>query len=201
MPDTWTHVGRCWTNGEPFLAMDVGLLPHWRGMSDNTFQELVPQLGYEVTSLAIGPGRAGLIMTDPEISDEGWLEVFRADDKIAVVQAYAADYPTVLAAALAHPADDDQAGDPIDVPNGRLAILSAALDGDGPDGAILHPESPGPLPTSWDLDPLVPDVGGPVLDVGPRSYGVAVRWMTELDEDVVFARWLLTPSAAASTST
>jgi hypothetical protein len=191
MPRRWTHVGRCWTNGEPFLALDTELLPAWRGMSDGAYERLVPSLAYELTSVRVGEGRAGLILTDAEIGDEGWLEVFRADDDaVAVVQAYAEDYPAVLTAALDHPTDDDEPGDSIAVPGGRLAFISAALDGSGPDGAFLLPESPGALPSSCEPDDAAIDAS-PVLDVGPRTYAMSVRWMTELAEDVVFARWLL----------
>jgi hypothetical protein len=191
MDRRWTHVGRCWSDGEPFLALDSELLPDWRGMSEGAYERLVPSLAYDLTSVPVGDGRAGLILTDSEIGDEGWLEVFRADDDaLAVVQAAAEDYPAVLAAALAHPTDDDDAGDSIAVPGGRLALISAALDGTGPDGAFLLPESPGPLPLSAELDAAEVDTS-PVLDVGPRTYSMSVRWMTELAEDVVFARWLL----------
>jgi hypothetical protein len=187
----WTHVGRCWSNGEPFLALDTELLPDWRGMSDGAYERLVPSLSYELTSVPVGDGRAGLILTDAEIGDEGWLEVFRADDDaLAVVQASAEDYPAVLAAALDYPTDDDEPGDSIAVPGGRLALISAALDGSGPDGAFLLPEFPAPLPSSDALDESQVDAS-PVLDVGPRTYRMSVRWMTELAEDVVFARWLL----------
>ena len=84
----------------------------------------------------------------------------------------------------------DDAGDSIAVPGGRLALISAALDGTGPDGAFLLPESPGPLPLSAELDEAEVDTS-PVLDVGPRTYSMSVRWMTELAQDMVFARWLL----------
>ena len=187
----WTHVGRCWSNGEPFLALDTELLRDWRGMSEGAYERLVPALAYELTSVPVGDGRAGLILTDSEIGDEGWLEVFRGDDDaLAVVQASAEDYPAVLAAALDHPTDDDEPGDSIAVPGGRLALISAALDGSGPDGAFLVPETPGPLPSSDELDESQVDAS-PVLDVGPRTYRMSVRWRTELAEDVVFARWLL----------
>jgi hypothetical protein len=191
MPRRWTHVGRCWSNGEPFLALDTELLSDWRGLSDGAYERLVPSLAYELTSVPVGDGRAGVILTDAEISDEGWLEVFRADDDaLAVVQAFAEDYPAVLAAALDYPTDDDEPGDSIAVPGGRLALISAALDGTGPDGALLLPESPGPVPPSYEGDEGDIDTS-PVLEVGPRTYSLSVRWMTELAEDVVFARWLL----------
>jgi len=193
MPRTWTHVGRCWTNGEPFLALDADLLPHWRGVSENDYEALVPDLAYELTAVPLGPGSAGLVLTDPEVGDEGWLEVFRAGDgAVAIVQAGGPDYPAVLAAALAHPTDDDQRGDPVEVPSGRLALISAALDGTGPDGASLSVESPAPLPASADYDARTDDEGAPLLEVGPRTFQLSVCWMVEVDEEAAFARWLLT---------
>jgi hypothetical protein len=193
MPRTWTHAGRCWTNGEPFLVLDADLLPHWRGASANAYEALVPDLAYELTAVPLGPGSAGLVLTDPEVGDEGWLEVFRSDDgAVAIVQAAGPDYPAVLAAALAHPTDDDQRGDPVDVPSGRLALISAALDGTGPDGASLSVESRAPLPSSAGYDARTDDEGAPLLEVGPRTYQLSVCWMVEVDEEASFARWLLT---------
>ena len=57
MPRTWTHVGRCWTNGEPFLVLDADLLPHWRGASDNAYEALVPDLAYDRTIPPSSPPR------------------------------------------------------------------------------------------------------------------------------------------------
>ena len=195
MPRSWIHVGRCWSNGEPFLAMDADLLPQWRGSSDGVFEEVVVDLDQEVTSLPVGAGTAALIATDPEVNDEGWLEVFRSADErgdVAVVFAGGADYPAVLAAALAHPEEDGDLGDSFAVPSGRLALLSAALDGTGDMGAYLSPERPGPLPDDCAFDEEADAAGGPVLDVGPRTFRVAVRWMVEIDDESAFARWLLT---------
>ncbi|MGY2084773.1 hypothetical protein [Blastococcus sp. SYSU DS0539] len=193
MPRSWTHVGRCWTNGEPFLALDDTLLPAWRGLSDQAYEALAPQLDYQLTGIPVGAGTAALVLTDPEVGDEGWLEVFRADDgSIAVVQVNAGDYRGTLDAALAFPTADDQPGDVVDVPSGRLAFISAALDGTGEDGAFLLPESPGPMP---DSDVLADDAAtdaSPLLVVPPGTFRLSVRWRTELYEDATFARWLLT---------
>ena len=193
MHRTWTHVGRCWTNGEPFLALDADLLPSWHGMSGQAYEALVPQLAYELTAVAVGTGTAGLVLTDPEIGDEGWLEVFRADDgSVAVVQVNAGDYRGTLDAALAFPATDDQQGNDVAVPSGRLAFVSAALDGTGEDGAFLLPESPGPTPESDHLDDDAATDASPLLVVPPGSFRLAIRWRTELYEDAAFARWLFT---------
>lgn len=190
---TWTHVGRCWTNGEPFLALDGELLPSWRGLTDQAYEALVPLLDYSLTGVPIGAGTAALVLTDPEIGDEGWLEVFRADDgSIAVVQASAGDYPGTLDAALAFPAGDEQVGDVVAVPSGRLAFISAALDGTGEDGAFLLPESPGPTPDSDVLADGAATDASPLLVVPPGAFRLSVRWRTELYEDAVFARWLFT---------
>ena len=190
---TWTHVGRCWTNGEPFLALDGELLPSWRGLTDEAYEALVPLLDYSLTGVPVGAGTAALVLTDPEIGDEGWLEVFRADDgSIAVVQASAGDYRGTLDAALAFPAGDEQVGDVMAVPSGRLAFISAALDGTGEDGAFLLPESPGPTPDSDVLDDGAATDASPLLVVSPGAFRLSVRWRTELYEDAVFARWLFT---------
>ncbi|WP_104523885.1 hypothetical protein [Blastococcus atacamensis] len=190
MPVAWTHVGRFWTNGEPFLALDEDLLPAWHGLSGQAYEALVPHLTYELTSIPVGAGSAAVVLTDPEISDEGWLEVFRAHDgSIAVVQVNAEDYRGVLELALRYPTTGDQQGDAVTVTSGRLAFVSAALDGTGDDGALLMPESPGPTPSS---DADVPDDGSPLLVVPPGSFRLSVLWRTELTEDAVFARWLFT---------
>ncbi|MGY1826056.1 MULTISPECIES: hypothetical protein [unclassified Blastococcus] len=191
MPRTWTHVGRCWTNGEPFLALDGDLLPAWRGMSEQAYEALVPRLDYQLTGIPVGGSTAALVLTDPEVGDEGWLEVFRADDGgVAVVQASAGDYRATLDTALAFPEGDDQVGDVVRVPSGRLAFISAALDGTGEDGAFLLPESPGPTPDSPVLaDDTVTDAS-PLLVVPPGAFRVSVLWRTEVHEDAAFARWL-----------
>ena len=193
MHRSWTHVGRCWTDGEPFLALDADLLPAWRGLSGQAYEALVPHLAYELTAVAVGAGTAGLVLTDPEIGDEGWLEVFRGDDgSVAVVQADAGDYRGTLEAALSFPTADDQGGELVPVPSGRLAVVSAALDGTGEDGAFLLPESPGPTPDSDELDDDAATDASPLLVVAAGSFRLSVRWRTELSEDAAFARWLLT---------
>lgn len=196
MPHSWTHVGRCWTNGEPFLALDGDLLPAWRGMSEQAYEALVPRLGYQLTGIPLDGGSAALVLTDPEVGDEGWLEVFRADDgSIAVVQAAAEDYRTALDTALAFPATGDQVGDVVAVPSGRLAFISAALDGTGEDGAFLLPESPGPTPHSAALDDGAATDASPLLVVAPGAFRLSVLWRTELDERSAVARWLFTREA------
>jgi hypothetical protein len=190
---SWTHVGRIWTNGEPFLAMDAPLRGHWHGGTDEDAFEKICDLGWEETSVPVGPGRAALVGTDGVVSDEGWLEVFTvARDALAVVQVSGTDYGSLLLAALSFPIDEDTPGDVIEVGSGELALFSAALDGRGPDGAELVPANPGPPPvtrpqTSRGVAP------GLMLAMDQGEYTLRVRWYTELGNDGCFARWLLLP--------
>ncbi len=196
MPRTWTHVGRCWSNGEPFLALDGDLLPDWSGETGGHYEQLVPDLDHDLTSIPVGAGRAALVLTDAEVADEGWLEVFRAaDGAVLVLQVAADDYPAAVAAALAEPEDAAEPGDHIAVPSGRLAFISAALDGAGVEAAPLRPEIPGPIPVSGDHDERVAGAGTPLLRATAHGYRIWVQWSTELGEDGIFARWLLVPSA------
>ncbi|RBY87628.1 hypothetical protein [Blastococcus sp. TF02A-30] len=193
---TWTHVGRCWTNGEPFLALDADLLPDWSGETEGHYEQLVPDLGYEVTSVPVGAGRAALLLTDAEVGDEGWLEIYRADDgAVAVLQVNAGDYPAALQAALAHPDDAGDPGDHVAVPSGRLAFISAALDGAGVQAAPLVPEAPRATPTSDAYDERQDDAGGPLLRATAHGFRIWVQWRTELAGDALFARWLLAPAS------
>lgn len=165
----------------------------WIGLTDQAYEALVPALDYPLTGIPVGGSTAAIVLTDPEVGDEGWLEIFRGDDgSIAVVQADAEDYRGTLDAALAFPTADDQVGDVVMVPSGRLAFISAALDGTGEDGAFLLPESPGPTPSSDRLDDDAATDASPLLVVPPGSFRLSVRWRTELYEDAVFARWLFT---------
>ena len=105
---SWTHVGRVWTSGEPFLVLDASLLAAWRG-SEEQFEEVV-SLGWEVATVRVGSGVAGIVATDGTVNDEGWLEIFQSGpDRLAVVQALGDPYRRVLRDALAYPneADDD----------------------------------------------------------------------------------------------
>ncbi|MFF0868583.1 hypothetical protein ACFYUV_42985 [Nonomuraea sp. NPDC003560] len=81
------HLGRLWTNGDPFLAVDASLRDAWRGFSGNQYDRLV-DLGPETAGIPVGAGRAVLAGTDGVVRDDSWLEVFEADDgAIAIVQA------------------------------------------------------------------------------------------------------------------
>jgi hypothetical protein len=189
----WTHIGRLWTNGESFLALDANLLPHWRGLSDNTYQDVIVGLSWDVTSVPVGEGSAAFIATDPEVGDEGWLEVFESSEAIAVVQASPEDdsaYGATVVAALEHPEGDDERGDAVHIAGGRLVFLSAGLDGEGEDSPPLQAEEAEALPDTWpDLNDD-DELAGLMLDVEPTTLRIQVRWRTELDSGV-FARWLL----------
>lgn len=201
MSRTWTHVGRCWSNGEPFLALDGDLLPDWSGETDAHYERLVPDLDHDLTSIPVGAGRAAVVLTDADVADEGWLEVFRADDgAVAVLQVSADDYPAAVQAALAQPEDGTEPGDHITVPSGRFAFISAALDGAGVEAAPLRPESPRAVPASGEYDECQAGAGGPLLRATAHGFRIWVQWMTELDGDAVFARWLFVPASGDITS-
>jgi hypothetical protein len=196
MPRTWTHVGRCWSNGEPFLALDGDLLPEWSGETGGDYERLVPDLDWNLTSIPVGGGRAAVVLTDAEVRDDGWLEVFRADDgAVAVLQVSAEDYPAAVSAALEHPEDAGEPGDHIAVPSGRFAFVSAALDGAGLQAAPLRPESPRPAPGSGAYDERQADAGGPLLRATAHGFRLWVTWRTALDGDALFARWLFVPAS------
>jgi hypothetical protein len=146
MHDPWIHVGRLWTNGEPFLAVDAALRHAWRGFSNDEFDQVV-ELGPQDTSIRVGAGRAVVIGADAVVRDDSWIEVFEAaSGLVAIVQASGPDYPDVLARALDYPDVDDQDGDTLMVGSGKLAIFSAAVDGTGPYSMPLLATRPGPVP-------------------------------------------------------
>jgi hypothetical protein len=194
MRGSWAHIGRLWTNGEPFLAVDAALRDAWHGFSnDDEFDQLV-ELGPENTSIPVGAGRAVLVGGDGVVRDDSWIEVFEAaSGLVAIVQAAGPDYPGVLARALDHPDAEDEAGDTLHVRSGELAIFSAAADGSGPYSTSLLPAWPGPVP----LVHGPPSRGkgqGLLFPTAHTAYELKVRWYTELDEDNCFARWLLIPA-------
>jgi hypothetical protein len=192
MRESWAHVGRLWTNGEPFLALDAALREAWRGASDDEFDKIV-ELGPDVTSVPVGPGSAALVGGDGVVRDDSWIEVFQAaHGPIAIVQASGPDYPHALARALDHPSTDDEDGCALHVRSGTLALFSAAVDGAGPHSTPLLAARPGPVPPvhgppSRGVDP------GLLLSTTHTAYKLKVRWYTELDENNRFARWLLIP--------
>jgi hypothetical protein len=188
----WVHVGRLWTDGGPFLAVDAALRGAWRGYSNDDYDQ-VTTLGWQITSVPVGTGRAALVGADPVVRDDSWIEVFQTQTGlVAIVQASGSDYPQVLARALGCPVADDQDGDPLKVSSGKLAIFNAALDGTGPYSGPLAGARPGPVPPVHG-PPSREDAPGLLIQAPHTEYKLKVRWYTQLDEDNCFARWLLIP--------
>lgn len=195
--DPWMHVGRLWTNGEPFLAVDAALRDAWQGFSNDEFDQVVG-LGPQDTGIPVGAGRAVLVGGDGVVRDDSWIEVFEAaSGLVAIVQASGPNYPDVLARALGYPDVADEDGDMLKVSSGELAIFSAAVDGAGLHSMPLITARPGPAPPvhgppSREVDP------GILLSTAHSAYKLKVRWYTRLDEDNCFARWLLIPAQASA---
>jgi hypothetical protein len=115
MRDQWVHVGRLWTNGDPFLAVDAALRRAWHGYSNDDYDQVIP-LSWQDTSVPVGAGRAVLVGADGVVGDDSWVEAFATDaGLVAIVQASGPDYPDVLARALGYPVTDDQDGDALKV--------------------------------------------------------------------------------------
>lgn len=195
MHDPWEHIGRLWTNGDPFLAVDAALRSAWRGFSNDAYDLVVALSRYEDTSVPVGAGRGVLVGADGVVGHYTWMEVFTTKSGcIAVVQASGPDYPGMLARALGYPVEDDQDGDALMVESGQLAIFSAATDGTGRYSGPWTSARPSPLP-----DVPGPPTGGAdpglLMPVPHNRYRFKVRWHTWPDEDHCFARWLLTPAS------
>jgi hypothetical protein len=189
----WEHVGRLWTNGEPFLAVDAEIRSAWRGFSDDTYFDQVVHMGPEDTGISVGTRRGVLVGIDAALSDEGWVEVLVSDDgSIALLYAAGATYRRILEAALAYPHDDDQRGETLEVPSRRLSIFSSALDGGGPHSVPFVEAQQGAMPVDEGV-PTRGDDPGILISTGATRYQLKIRWYTELDEDRVFARWLFIP--------
>ena len=193
----WAHVGRLWTNGEPYLALDSVLVPMWRGFTDDTYNTDVVPLPYTETTVRVAGSTAVIVGVDGVVGDEGWLEVFTSGTgQVAIVQAAGAmPYDELLRACLAHPDDaDDLEGGVFEADTGHLVLLNAALDGTGEYSGEIVPAKPGPIPT----DPAVSadaDPAGLILDVDPGTFALTARWYTALDEDNRFARWTIRRTA------
>ena len=143
----WQHVGRLWTNGDPFLAVDAALRSAWRGFSNDDYDLVVTLSPEEDTSVPVGAGRGILVGADGVVGDDSWMEVFTTKSGcIAVVQASGPDYPGILASALAYPVEVDQDGDALTVDSGQLAIFSAAADGTGRYSGPWTYAQPGSVP-------------------------------------------------------
>jgi hypothetical protein len=196
MRDRWIHVGRLWTNGEPFLAVDAAFRDAWQGFSNAEFDQVVG-LGPQHTSIPVGAGRAVVVGGDGVVRDDSWIEVFEAaSGRVAFVQASGLDYRDVLARALDYPDAGDEDGDTLTVSSGELAIFSTALDGAGPHSMPLLTAQPGPVPPVHGL-PFRGMDPGLLCSTVHTAYKLKVRWYTEFDEGNCFARWLLIPVQAS----
>ncbi|HEY3958848.1 MAG TPA: hypothetical protein VGM53_36260 [Streptosporangiaceae bacterium] len=195
MRSTWTHVGRLWTNGDPFLAVDAALRDAWHGFSKRDYDQVV-RLGSQDTSIPVGTGRAVLVGGDALVRDDSWIEVFEgATGLVAIVQAAGPDYPDVLSRALDYPDAGDEDGDTLTVSSNQVAIFSAAVDGTGPYSNGLHIFQPGPVPLVH--GPPSREVNqGLLFSTAHTAYKLKGRWHTELDANNCFARWLLIPAQA-----
>jgi hypothetical protein len=195
MHGPWIHVGRLWTNGGPFLAVDAALRDAWHGYSNDDFGQVI-ELGHQQASIAVGAGWAVLVGGDAVVRDDSWIEVFEsAGGLVAIVQACGPDYPGVLARALDYPDVGDELGDMLKVSSGEFAIFSAEADGAGPYSGPLLTAQPGPVPPvhgppSGEVDP------GLLFRTTHTAYQLKVRWYTELDDDSCFTRWVLIPVQA-----
>jgi hypothetical protein len=185
------YVGKVYTNGDVFFAMDATLRPSWRGHTDDAYDEIC-HLDDDVTSIPVGRGSAALVAIDGRPNDEGWIEVFTsARDTITFVFAPGQDYPTALAAALGRWHHDSRGGDVIAVHSGQLAIFSAACDGDGPYSSEFVTARPAPLPdTPAPMSPG-PDPGL-LLKLAQGDYRFDAEPYVELSDDLRFGRWTLT---------
>jgi hypothetical protein len=190
MPDLWVHIGRLWTNGEPFLAIDLARRGEWRGFSDDDFDRVVGR-----TSVSVGPTTAVLVGADGVVRDDSWIEVYRSEDgTLAFVQASGPDYPGLLAAALRYPSGEDDEGADLVLEGGELAVFSAAMDGAGDHSDPLVPPRPGPAPAEHGRPPQGSDPGLRIETGGTRVYRFKIRWYTEYGDESCFARWLLIPA-------
>jgi hypothetical protein len=190
--DPWIHVGRLWTSGEPYLAVDATLRDAWRGFSNDEYDQVV-RLSVQETSVTVGTGRGLVVGADGVVRDDSWIEVFQAaSGAVALVQASGPDYPGALTAALDYPDAEDQEGDTLKVGSGELAVFSAAEDGAGPYSMPLLTVRPGPVPAAHGRPSEGMDQGL-LFSTAQTAYRLKVRWYTRIDEDSCFARWLLIP--------
>jgi hypothetical protein len=191
---SWTHVGRLWTNGDPYLAVDSARRGSWLGYSNDAyFEQVIPLALEQATSIPVGDGTAALVGADALVSDEGWMELFEsADGTVTIVQATGRDYRQTLHAALERSTAAEDTGTVITVPSRELALFSAALDGAGDYAVPLLPARPGPAPAQPG-----PPFSGPdtalCLPARNDRYELKVHRCTTLGKDERFALWHLAP--------
>lgn len=98
MRDEWIHVGRLWTNGEQFLAIDSAGRGDWRGDSDEEFDRTL-ELTPEETGLSVGMRMAVLVGGDGVVRDDNWIGVFQSESgALAFVQASGAPAENLIRA-------------------------------------------------------------------------------------------------------
>ncbi|SDT56702.1 hypothetical protein [Actinoplanes derwentensis] len=193
MESEWTHIGRLWSNGEPYLAVDFGIRDRWLGASDDEYFDRIVDLGPAEVSIAVGGGVAAVVGGDNVVRDDSWMEVFESGGGvIAVVQASGDDYSQVVAAALRFAGAPAESSALIDVPSGRLALFSSACDGAGEYAMELLAPRAGHTPAEHGAPAQDADTG---LSIPARSAGYRVEaWSyTSLGDSGCFARWLLIP--------
>lgn len=191
MGDSWVHVGRVWTHGGPLLAVDAALLGSWHGLTGDDYDQITT-LGWQVTSIPVGTGRAVLV-GDGAVRDDGWTEIFQTPaGAVAMVQADGPGYQDVLARALKYPDEEDGNDDDLTVRSHRLAIFNAASDGGGPYAVPLADARPG----------VAPHLHGPYSSKAESGLAVPapcpsctlrICRHTRLGDGSRFARWMLLP--------
>ncbi|MFI5893771.1 hypothetical protein ACIA5D_27085 [Actinoplanes sp. NPDC051513] len=193
MENGWAHIGRLWTNGEPYLAMDSGSRDRWLGFSQDEYFDRIVEMGPDETGILVGEQMAAVVGADGVVRDDSWMEVFESSDgTVAIIQASGEDYLRTLAAGLRYAEDSADPCTLINISSGELAIFSAACDGSGEHSMTLLPARAGDTPTEHGAPSREPDTGL-LVAVRVRTYRVTARWYTELDDSSCFARWLLTP--------
>jgi hypothetical protein len=191
----WTHIGRAWSNGEPFLALDGDLVPEWRATRDQC--DALFSLSWSAATIRLHSGTAGIINFDGTVNDCGWLELFRnTHNQIAIVQAVGSPYPDVLRQALAYPPEQDDATVVV-CPSGTLVVWSSTLDGLEHAGSWLQDARAGQSPMAWDAGGTR-YMGGVRISHAADHYRLRIRSATELGRDRTFARWTLRPYTDAS---
>ena len=193
MGNGWANIGRLWTNGEPYLAMDSRIRHRWLGFSQDEYFDRITELGPDETGILVGEQMAAVVGADGVVRDDSWMEVFESSDgAVVIIQASGEDYLHTLAAGLRYTEDPADPCTLIHVNSGELAIFSAACDGAGEHSMTLLPARPGDAPTEHGAPSREPDTGLLVTARG-TTYRVTARSYTELDDSNCFARWLLTP--------
>jgi hypothetical protein len=106
MENGWTHIGRLWANGEPYIAVDFGIRHRWLGFSQDEHFDRIVNLGPDEAGIMFGEQMAAVVGADGVVRDDSWMEVFESTDgTVAIIQAAGDDYRHILAAALRRGSD------------------------------------------------------------------------------------------------